>query len=74
VNQALTPISVRDPVLAARRTAERVYLDEVASLARTVALVPWVPEPPRGSRALAALVSRPDRAGGVGSLPESRAR
>ncbi len=56
VNQALTPIAVRDPVLAARRAAERPYLDEVASIARTGAVVPWVPEPPRGSQALTALV------------------
>ncbi len=59
VNQALTPIALRDPVLAARRAAERTYLDEVASIARTVAVVPWVPEPPRGSQALTALVAAP---------------
>jgi arsenite-transporting ATPase len=57
VNQTLTPISLRDPVLAARRAAERTYLDEVASLARRVAVVPWVAEPPRGADALAALVA-----------------
>ncbi|HEX9398733.1 MAG TPA: ArsA-related P-loop ATPase, partial [Anaeromyxobacter sp.] len=59
VNQALTPIALRDPVLAARRAAERTYLDEVASIARTMAVVPWVPEPPRGSQALTALVAAP---------------
>jgi arsenite/tail-anchored protein-transporting ATPase len=56
VNQSLTPVSTRDPVLAARRAAERPYLDEVASIARTSAVVPWVAEPPRGAEALAALV------------------
>ncbi len=57
VNQSLTPVSIRDPVLAARRAAERAYLDEVASIARSVAVVPWVPEPPCGADALAALVA-----------------
>jgi arsenite-transporting ATPase len=56
VNQSLTPVSTRDPVLAARRVAERPYLDEVASIAPMMAVVPWVAEPPRGAAALAALV------------------
>lgn len=66
VNQSLTPVSVRDPVLAARRAAERTYLDEVASIAGTLAVVPWVPEPPCGSEALTELAgaSRAARAGG----------
>ncbi len=55
VNQSLTPVATRDPVLAARRAAERRYLDEVESVARTVAVVPWVPEPPRGAEALSRL-------------------
>lgn len=57
VNQSLTPVAVRDPVLAARRSAERPYLDEVGSLGRNVAVVPCVPEPPRGAGALSALAS-----------------
>src|SRR5512133_1315577 len=56
VNQSLTPVRTRDPVLAARRTGERTYLDEVCSVARTMAVVPWVSEPPRGADALVALV------------------
>jgi arsenite/tail-anchored protein-transporting ATPase len=63
VNQSLTPVSTRDPVLAARRAAERPYLDEVASIARTSAVVPWVAEPPRGAEALAALVGSSSTAG-----------
>jgi arsenite-transporting ATPase len=59
VNQSLTPVSTRDPVLAARRVAERPHLDEVASVARILAVVPWVAEPPRGAQALAALVAKP---------------
>jgi arsenite/tail-anchored protein-transporting ATPase len=56
VNQSLTPVATRDPVLAARRAAERPHLDEVASLTKSVAVVPWVTEPPRGAAALAELV------------------
>jgi len=62
VNQSLTPVCVRDPVLAACRAAERTYLDEVASIARTVAVVPWVPEPPCGTEALTALAATPQPA------------
>lgn len=58
VNQSLTPASVRDPVLAARRAAEKTYIDEVSSVARSLAVVPWVPEPPCGAEALAALASQ----------------
>jgi arsenite-transporting ATPase len=57
VNQSLTPISTRDPVLAARREAERPYLEEVASISPRIAVVAWAPEPPRGAGALAALVT-----------------
>jgi arsenite-transporting ATPase len=56
VNQSLTPVAVHDPVLAARRAAEAVYLDEVASISREVAVVPWVPKAPRGAEALISLV------------------
>lgn len=62
VNQSLTPVSTRDPVLAARRAAERPHLDEVASMARTLAVVPWAAAPPRGAPALAALVASARRA------------
>jgi arsenite-transporting ATPase len=66
VNQSLTPLRVLDPVLAARRAAERSHLDEIASISSTVAVVPWVAEAPRGADALTALVATPHpaRAGG----------
>lgn len=41
VNQSLTPLEPRDPVLAARRAAEGRYIDEVRDLAPRVAVVPW---------------------------------
>jgi arsenite-transporting ATPase len=56
VNQSLAPVPTRDPLLAARRAAERPYLDEVEALASRLAVVPWVMEPPRGTRGLGALV------------------
>jgi arsenite-transporting ATPase len=42
VNQSLTPLTVTDPVLSGRRASEARFLVEVQSLARRVALVPWV--------------------------------
>ncbi len=41
VNQSLTPLAVRDPVLASRRRRERRYIEEVHRLATRVALTPW---------------------------------
>jgi arsenite-transporting ATPase len=55
VNQSLAPVATRDPVLAARRRAERPYLEEVRSIARRGAVVPWMPEAPRGTERLAQL-------------------
>jgi len=70
VNQSLSPVTTRDPVLTARRVAERTYLDEVESVARTVAVVPWVPEPPRGAERITLFLL----ANRIGSLPGSHAR
>ncbi|OFX20170.1 MAG: arsenical pump-driving ATPase [Anaeromyxobacter sp. RBG_16_69_14] len=55
VNQSLAPVATRDPVLAARRRAERPFLDEVRALSRNWAVVPWAAEPPRGEERLALL-------------------
>ncbi len=41
VNQSLTPLDVRDPVLLQRRANEARYLREVATLSPRVALVAW---------------------------------
>lgn len=40
VNQSLAPVEVRDPVLAARKSGERAYLDEVRRIARRAFLSP----------------------------------
>jgi arsenite-transporting ATPase len=41
VNQSLSSVETTDPVLAARRAAERPYLDEVQAAAKRLAVVPW---------------------------------
>ncbi len=59
VNQSLAPVATADPVLTARRAAERPYLDEVRSISRRRAVVPWSAEPPRGTARLARLAGHP---------------
>ncbi len=44
VNQSLTPLSVRDPVLVSRRAHEAPWLNEVGGLGLPVFLVPWLPQ------------------------------
>jgi arsenite-transporting ATPase len=58
VNQSLTPVYTRDPVLAARRREERPYIEEVRAHSSRVAVLPWMPEPPRGASRLEALLER----------------
>jgi arsenite-transporting ATPase len=49
VNQSLTPLKVRDPVLCSRKWQEQGYIREVTGeLASRVALVPWLSEAPTG--------------------------
>jgi arsenite-transporting ATPase len=59
VNQSLTPLATRDPVLASRRAAEAPYLAEVRALATRMAVVPWATTPPVGAEALSALAGKP---------------
>jgi len=63
VNQSLTPVYTRDPVLSARRREERPYIAEVRARSSRVAVLPWMPEPPRGASRLGALL------GGVLTIP-----
>jgi arsenite-transporting ATPase len=71
INQALAPIETADPVLARRRVNERAYIDEVTErLAKRVALVPWLVDPPTDVVGLHAMLG--DRAVAVplkGDLP-----
>jgi len=46
VNQSLTPLSVTDPVLLARRSEEARHLDEVISWSGKVVLEPWATDGP----------------------------
>jgi arsenite-transporting ATPase len=69
VNQSLSRAVTRDPVLAARQTAEAPYLEEVRSQASRFAVVPWVSEEPRGAKALGALA----QATADGALPPTQA-
>jgi hypothetical protein len=41
VNQSLTPLSVSDPVLRARRAHEATHLQELAAHAPRIVLEPW---------------------------------
>src|SRR6266545_7704486 len=59
VNQSLAPVPTRDPILSARRAAEGHYIDEVRALCRQMAVVPWSPEPPRGTARLTRLAEHP---------------
>lgn len=58
VNQSLAAVATDDPVLAARRLAERPWLDEVRAIASRMAVLPWMAEPPRGTAKLGALAGR----------------
>ena len=55
VNQSLSPVATRDPVLSARREGERPYLDEVKGTTSRFAVVPWLSEAPRGAAGLEAV-------------------
>ena len=49
INQSLSPLEVSDPLLIQRQRHERRYIDEVgSSLARRIALIPWISVPPVG--------------------------
>ncbi len=55
INQSLTPLAVRDPVLMARRQHEGQYISEVVGgLAARTALIPWLIEAPVGTERLQA--------------------
>jgi len=55
INQSLTPLAVRDPVLMARRHHEGKYIREVVEgLAARTALIPWLIEAPVGTERLQA--------------------
>lgn len=64
INQSLTPLTLRDPILVARQRQERPFIEEVTrELAQRVALIPWLREAPAGVKNLQAMmhVSEPRR-------------
>jgi arsenite-transporting ATPase len=59
VNRSLAATGTNDPVLGARGRQEAVQVARVTNgLAARAFLVPWLPQPPFGARALRALVGR----------------
>jgi arsenite-transporting ATPase len=58
INQSLSPLEVRDPVLVARQQCEGRYIHEVLDgLGQRVALVPWLTEAPVGVEKLQATLT-----------------
>jgi arsenite-transporting ATPase len=58
INQSLSPLEVRDPVLIARQRCEEKYIHEVLDgLGQRVALVPWLIEAPVGVEKLQATLT-----------------
>ncbi len=41
INQSLTPLAVRDPVLRSRRAGEAIYIEEIVGHAGRIILEPW---------------------------------
>jgi arsenite-transporting ATPase len=57
INQSLSPLSVHDPLLLARRNHEGQYISEVVEgLAERTALIPWQSEALKGTELLQALL------------------
>ena len=58
INQSLSPLEVRDPILIARQSCEEKYIHEVLDgLGQRVALVPWLIETPVGVEKLQATLT-----------------
>ena len=58
INQSLSPLEVRDPVLVARQRCEEKYIREVLDgLGQRVALIPWLIEAPVGAEKLQATLT-----------------
>ena len=59
INQSLTPLAVRDPVLRLRQRDEQMYIREVVDEhAVRAVIVPWQAEPPIGRAGLTRLMSQ----------------
>jgi arsenite/tail-anchored protein-transporting ATPase len=62
INQSLSPLTVHDPILLARKQHESAYIREVTDvLAVRASIIPWLTESPVGAEGLqAALCGRQD--------------
>lgn len=59
INQSLSPLTLRDPVLKRRQANEQAYIREVtAQLAGRTSLIPWLAVPPTGQHGLLAALSK----------------
>ncbi len=66
INQSLSPVGTKDPVLLSRQRNERQYTREVTEgLSKRVYLVPWLKNPPTGVDGLRALLHDPAPLGPV---------
>jgi len=66
INQSLSPVGTKDPVLLSRQRNERQYIREVTEgLSKRVYLVPWLKNPPTGVDGLRALLHDPAPLGPV---------
>jgi len=50
INQSLTSVAVRDPILYGRQAQENGYIDEVCRLSRRQFLVPWMAQPQKAAQ------------------------
>jgi arsenite-transporting ATPase len=59
INQAFSAAETSDPLLLSRQANERAYVDEVVdTLAKRVALVPWLVQAPVGQAGLLATLAQ----------------
>ncbi|MBS1998318.1 MAG: arsenical pump-driving ATPase, partial [Cyanobacteria bacterium SZAS LIN-2] len=60
INQSLSPVATKDPVLMSRKHNESQYIQEVSrELAHNLAIVPWLKEAPTGASGLSAMLTVP---------------
>lgn len=58
VNQSLSPLVVKDPILVGRQRSEVPYLQEVfCQHAKQAVIIPWRPQPPTGVEGLRDLIA-----------------
>ncbi|MBU6452233.1 MAG: arsenical pump-driving ATPase [Cyanobacteria bacterium REEB67] len=58
INQSLSPVDTKDPVLLSRKRNEDQYIQEVSKeLAKNIAIVPWLKKPPTGASGLASMLT-----------------